>query len=131
MGMKRMYNEARLVHADLSEYNLLWFENRVWVIDVAQAVEPSHPKALEFLYRDCCNVVKFFGGKLALRNNVLNSRKLFQIIAKNIDLSEIEISEKFYEEDRNNVSSVEIANFVTKLEELQRRSKDNADMKKG
>merc|ERR1719245_1287385 len=90
--MKRMYNEARLVHADLSEYNLLWFENRVWVIDVAQAVEPSHPKALEFLYRDCCNVVKFFGGKLGLRNSVLNSRKLFQIIAKNIDLSEIEIS---------------------------------------
>ena len=55
--MKRMYGEANLVHADLSEYNLLWWEERLWVIDVSQAVEKQHPLAMVFLLRDCRNVV--------------------------------------------------------------------------
>lgn len=44
--MVRLYNEANLVHADLSEYNILWHDGKCWLIDVAQAVEPSHPGAL-------------------------------------------------------------------------------------
>lgn len=59
-GMKKLYTECKLVHADLSEYNILWYENKIWFIDVSQSVEPIHPKALEFLYRDCCNVSNFF-----------------------------------------------------------------------
>ena len=55
-----MYQKCKLVHADLSEYNMLWHDNRVWFIDVSQAVEPIHPHALEFLYRDCINVTEFF-----------------------------------------------------------------------
>jgi RIO kinase 3 len=54
--MSKLYNEARLVHADLSEYNILWYEDKCWIIDVAQSVEPSHPGALEFLMRDCDNI---------------------------------------------------------------------------
>ena len=46
------------VHADLSEFNLLWFVNKVWVIDVSQSVMPTHPNALAFLLRDCYNVTK-------------------------------------------------------------------------
>jgi serine/threonine-protein kinase RIO1 len=30
-----MFNEAKLVHADLSEYNLLWFKDEIYVIDVS------------------------------------------------------------------------------------------------
>lgn len=55
--MHRMYKEAKLIHADFSEYNILWYEGKCWVIDVAQAVEPVHPGALEFLMRDCGNIV--------------------------------------------------------------------------
>lgn len=55
-----MYQKCKLIHADLSEYNMLWHDNRVWFIDVSQSVEPFHPHALEFLYRDCTNVVEFF-----------------------------------------------------------------------
>lgn len=58
--MCAMYQKCKLIHSDLSEYNMLWHENKVWFIDVSQSVEPMHPHALEFLYRDCTNVVEFF-----------------------------------------------------------------------
>jgi RIO kinase 3 len=54
--MKKIHRECKLVHADLSEYNMLWFDNKVWIIDVSQAVEIAHPAALEFLFRDCSSV---------------------------------------------------------------------------
>lgn len=54
--MRTLYNVAKLVHADLSEYNILWHEECCWFIDVAQSVEPGHPSALEFMMRDCGNI---------------------------------------------------------------------------
>lgn len=56
-AMHKLYNEAKLIHADLSEYNVLWYDGKCWFIDVAQAVEPQHPSALEFLMRDCSNII--------------------------------------------------------------------------
>lgn len=61
--MGRMYSECHLVHADLNEYNMLWFDGGVYIIDVSQSVEPSHPHGLEFLLRDCVNVSSFFRKK--------------------------------------------------------------------
>merc|ERR1719495_527087 len=58
--MTRLYKDCHLVHADLSEYNILWQDGQAWFIDVSQAVEPNHPCGLEFLYRDCTNVADFF-----------------------------------------------------------------------
>lgn len=58
--MKTLFQKCRLVHADLSEYNLLWKNKTVWVIDVSQSVETHHPHGLEFLYRDCQNISRFF-----------------------------------------------------------------------
>lgn len=54
--MHRLYNDAKLIHADLSEYNILWHDGKCWFIDVAQSVEPTHTSALEFLMRDCKNI---------------------------------------------------------------------------
>ncbi|XP_061613457.1 serine/threonine-protein kinase RIO3 isoform X2 [Phyllopteryx taeniolatus] len=58
--MQTLYAECHLVHADLSEYNMLWHQGKVWLIDVSQSVEPTHPHGLEFLFRDCRNVSTFF-----------------------------------------------------------------------
>lgn len=54
--MKKMYIKCELIHGDLSEYNLLWYMNKIWVIDVSQSVLRNHPNALHFLARDCHNI---------------------------------------------------------------------------
>ena len=41
--MRTLYSVCHLVHADLSEYNILWWQKEAWFIDVSQAVEPSYP----------------------------------------------------------------------------------------
>lgn len=58
--VRRLYQDCRLVHADLSEYNLLLCEGQLVVIDVSQSVEHDHPRALDFLRHDCANVLRFF-----------------------------------------------------------------------
>jgi RIO kinase 1 len=57
-----LYN-AELVHADLSEYNILVQEKKVFVIDIGQGVLLSHPQAKEFFERDLYNISKFFTKK--------------------------------------------------------------------
>ncbi|MFN4046669.1 MAG: RIO1 family regulatory kinase/ATPase, partial [Acidilobaceae archaeon] len=43
--------KAGLVHADLSEYNVMILDGKPWIIDVSQAVDLGHPKSMEFLER--------------------------------------------------------------------------------
>ena len=57
--IRRLY-AAGLVHGDLSEYNVLFYDGELVVIDVGQAVTVHHPNAEEFLERDCENVASFF-----------------------------------------------------------------------
>ncbi|KPI91740.1 Serine/threonine-protein kinase RIO1 [Papilio xuthus] len=58
--MWKMFNICKLVHADLSEYNLLYHNGNIVVIDVSQSVEHDHPHAFEFLRKDCTNISDFF-----------------------------------------------------------------------
>jgi len=58
--MRSMYQEAHLVHADLSAYNILYHNGKLWFIDVSQAVIRSHVHAHEFLLRDCQSMATFF-----------------------------------------------------------------------
>lgn len=78
MLMRRMFRVARLVHGDLSEYNMLYWNGDVVIIDVSQSVEDDHPMALDFLRRDCANVNDFFrrSGVMA----VLGVRELFDFV---------------------------------------------------
>lgn len=58
----RLFNDARLVHADLSEYNILVRENgELVLIDLGQCVVHEHPMALEWFRRDIRNISYFFG----------------------------------------------------------------------
>lgn len=58
--MRLTYQEAGLVHADLSEYNILYYRRKAFIIDVGQAVLVDHANAKDFLYRDIDNVNRFF-----------------------------------------------------------------------
>lgn len=37
--MRNMFQKAKLVHGDFSEFNILYFKSKLVVIDVSQAVE--------------------------------------------------------------------------------------------
>jgi RIO kinase 1 len=57
----RLLVGAGFVHADLSAYNLLWWEDELWFIDFPQAVDvTTHPHAFDYLYRDVTNVGTWF-----------------------------------------------------------------------
>jgi RIO kinase 1 len=58
--MRTMFHVCHLVHADLSEYNMLWYNKKAYIIDVSQSVEHEHPRSLEFLRMDATNVTTFF-----------------------------------------------------------------------
>lgn len=75
--MRVMYQTCRLVHADLSEYNLLYHDEKLWIIDVSQSVEHDHPRSLEFLRMDIKNVSQFFEKKAV---DTLSERRVFQFI---------------------------------------------------
>lgn len=81
--MRQMYQLCKLVHGDLSEYNLLWHNNEVYVIDVSQSVEMDHPSALNFLRKDASNVNDFFRKAGGL--NVMTNRQLFEFIIEPLD----------------------------------------------
>lgn len=60
--LRRMYKVCRLVHADLSEYNVIYNPNdgHLYTFDVSQSVEHDHPHAFDFLRSDIANVDEFF-----------------------------------------------------------------------
>lgn len=55
-----LYNKAKIVHADYSEYNIFKTENGLVVFDFGSSVDSRHPNAEEFLERDIKNMTKFF-----------------------------------------------------------------------
>jgi RIO kinase 2 len=67
LKLRILFCDARLVHGDLSEYNILMAESGKFVfIDWPQSVSTNDPGANELLTRDISNLVKFF----ARRHNV-------------------------------------------------------------
>lgn len=84
--IKNLYRNAKLVHGDLSEYNILYHRQRAYVIDVAQAVEACHPRAVDFLLRDLTKVTTFF--KRLEVSQVDTTERLFrEITGFNVDTS--------------------------------------------
>ncbi|CBX96033.1 hypothetical protein IAQ61_004858 [Plenodomus lingam] len=91
--MRILYQTCRLVHADLSEYNILFHEGKQWLIDVSQAVEHDHPRSLEFLRMDVKNISDFFRSRNV---ETLSERKAFAFVTSDVgakdmkNLSQIE-----------------------------------------
>ena len=52
---------ANVVHADLSPFNVLWWEGKATIIDLPQAVDARfNPNAFKLLRRDVCNLTAYF-----------------------------------------------------------------------
>ncbi|MBR9681120.1 MAG: serine protein kinase RIO [Candidatus Altiarchaeota archaeon] len=65
--VKKLYEIGKLVHADLSEYNILIKDDKHIIIDVGQAVDIRHPKAREFMLRDIKNICDFFSKYITVK----------------------------------------------------------------
>uniref|UniRef100_A0A7S2W0U6 Serine/threonine-protein kinase RIO1 n=1 Tax=Eucampia antarctica TaxID=49252 RepID=A0A7S2W0U6_9STRA len=105
-NMRRMFQRCKLVHGDLSEYNILWHNQQVYIIDVSQSVESHHPSALDFLRKDCANVNDFFHNKGGL--SVMNTRQLFDFITSTVFEDSPEAEEKALDDIMNHVDQKDI-----------------------
>ena len=115
--MRILYQTCRLVHADLSEYNILYHDDKLWIIDVSQSVEHDHPKSLEFLRMDIKNVSGFFQRKGV---DTLSEKSIFGFITTiqgSVDtLGVANALEKLYEErpdeENEDAADAEVDNEV-------------------
>ena len=55
--------DAGLVHTDLSEFNVLNYNEEPILIDFSQAVDLRYPNVQRFLRRDVRNVVRYFSAR--------------------------------------------------------------------
>lgn len=61
--IKIMVGKAKLVHGDLSEYNVMVYNGQCYIIDVSQAIPLEHEEAEKLLRRDIENINNFFKSK--------------------------------------------------------------------
>lgn len=59
-NIKLLYQEAGLVHGDLSSYNILIQDGEPVIIDISQGMTRDHPISHELLNRDIANIVRDF-----------------------------------------------------------------------
>lgn len=64
----RKLHKAKLVHGDLSHFNILNFRENPVFIDFSQSTTLAHPEANNYLIRDIENICKFFK-KLGVKAN--------------------------------------------------------------
>ncbi|MCR8454707.1 MAG: AarF/UbiB family protein [Crenarchaeota archaeon] len=69
----KAYTKAEIVHADLSEYNVIINEatEDIWIIDWSQWLPSDHLEAENYFRKDMENIVKFFHKKYRIDLNTL------------------------------------------------------------
>ncbi|MCL7389292.1 MAG: serine protein kinase RIO [Thaumarchaeota archaeon] len=86
-AVEKLYHGARLVHGDLSEYNIFLLpENHIAFIDLSQAVHVEQPQADQLLLRDLKNIARYFK-KNGLQ--VEDYRELFKKITGRIPVYDV------------------------------------------
>jgi RIO kinase 1 len=66
--VRKLYS-GEIVHADLSEYNILMLGDAPYMIDFGQAVHVKHPDAMRFLERDVSNVLRYFSKRYGIEKD--------------------------------------------------------------
>ena len=85
------WQEAHLVHGDLSEYNILMQDGQPIMIDVGQAMTTDHYNARELLERDIRNINAFFRKRGA---DVIDDKVVFDETVNGTDDDEDEEEEE-------------------------------------
>lgn len=73
--IEKLYTIAKIVHSDLSEFNIMNFNEDLVIIDLGQSVRNTHPMAEEYLLRDINNITRYFkflGAKVEDPWNIFN-----------------------------------------------------------
>lgn len=126
--MWQLYHTCKLVHADLSEFNILYHEGHAYVIDVSQSVEHDHPHALDFLRKDCTNITEFFKKKNVA---VLSVRTLFDFIVDlNIPVEKVQQRLNELSEQAANAPYDEVDDEVFKKSFIPRTLTEVIDVEK-
>ncbi|KAL9933858.1 hypothetical protein V8E36_007516 [Tilletia maclaganii] len=127
--MRVMYQRCRLVHADLSEYNILYHEEHLWIIDVSQSVEHDHPRSFDFLRADIQHVNDFFQKQGGVR--VIGLRALFEYITREeeVSLATVRENEEAMLPEENTTSAVNADGFADREGQPGSRS-GNSNAKK-
>lgn len=105
--MRIMYTVCKLVHADLSEYNILYHGKKLYIIDVSQSVEHDHPYSLDFLRHDCNNVTEFFRKRGNVRT--MSLQRLFEFITNPDESQEPEEELDQIKEEMDRMDDKELA----------------------
>jgi len=67
-NVRKAYIKAGVIHADLSEYNVILKPNmHILIIDWPQYVKRDHPNAQQLLTRDVKNILRYFERKYMLK----------------------------------------------------------------
>lgn len=67
-NVRLAYAKAGIIHADLSEYNIIVKpDEHILIIDWPQYVTKDHPNAAELLKRDVNNVLTYFRRKFGIQ----------------------------------------------------------------
>ncbi|MEM4959431.1 MAG: RIO1 family regulatory kinase/ATPase, partial [Nanopusillaceae archaeon] len=66
---KKIVHRAKLVHGDFSSFNIMYFKNKIYIIDVSQAIPINSPAAQEMLDNDIKKIY-LIGKKLGLNVDI-------------------------------------------------------------
>ena len=79
LGEVRKTYEKGIIHADLSEFNVIVTEDDLRIIDWPQAIDIKHQNAAELLESDISNILRFF--KRRYRINMPLEDALSEVLA--------------------------------------------------
>jgi len=71
LNVRKAYLEAGVIHADLSEFNVILKPDlHILIIDWPQYVRLDHPNADDYLRRDLRNILRFFSRKFGVEGDL-------------------------------------------------------------
>lgn len=126
-NMREVYHTCNLVHADLSEYNILIKDKKAIWIDVGQAVEQDNSNANIFLRNDIAVITKYFKNKGVKTAPLM---RLFEFViqeklSSDIDTVFKEIREMKEDMTQNEFTSLYIPQKLAELNEPELEIRNN------